>query len=297
MSIQTEKLIQQLKVIADMTRMRLLALCLATECSVSELTLVVGESQPRISQHLRALCESGMLVKHRDGKRIYYRVPRRGTDADTRDQLLQLLPNHERQFIDDYQRLRELRGAELIADDNTEQVSEADRAIYRSMIELTVTSPVGALLDIGCGRGQLLKLLASRAQRVVGVDIDAEARQIARAELMLSGVPGCTLRKGDMYRLPFDDAEFDTIILDDVLGSAASPVKALIEARRLLKPGGRLLLLLSLRQQPAADLQLLLAEWCRTANLRIAPPRIATRTNPVWMLAVASSVEQIEVAA
>jgi SAM-dependent methyltransferase len=87
-------------------------------------------------------------------------------------------------------------------------------------------APVGDLLDVGCGRGSILKLLASRARRAVGVDIDAKARRLARAELMLAGLPNCSLRQGDMYRLPFDDAEFNTIILDDVLADATDPVRA-----------------------------------------------------------------------
>ena len=87
-------------------------------------------------------------------------------------------------------------------------------------VELTVATPLGDLLDVGCGQGRLLKLLATRAHRVVGVDIDPRARRLARAELLLAGLPNCSLRQGNMYSLPFEDGEFDTIILDDVLAGA-----------------------------------------------------------------------------
>ena len=128
-----------------------------------------------------------------------------------------------------------------------EQDDESVRRLHKALIELTVAMPLGDLLDIGSGRGGSLKLLGSRAQRAVGVDIDADARQLARAELLLAGVENCSLRKGDMYELPFADGEFDTVILDDVLGTAERPMTALSEARRLLKPAGRLLLLCAVR--------------------------------------------------
>jgi ubiquinone/menaquinone biosynthesis C-methylase UbiE/DNA-binding MarR family transcriptional regulator len=283
-----EQLIQQLKSFADLTRMRLVALCRQGESGVSELTEVIGQSQPRISQHLRVLCDGGLLVRQRDGKRVFYRVPQGGDAAALREQLLALIPVDDRIFIDDWQRLLELRGQHLGPASRKTSFDDADRAIYRAIIDLTVTAPIGSLLDIGCGRGQILKLLASRATRAVGVDIDEKARELARAELMIAGVPGCSLRKGDMYRLPFDDHEFDTIILDDVLAKAKQPIRALIEARRLLKPGGRVLLLLSVDDRSTDQLKQSLAQWSAAARLRLAPARIASQKNPRWMLAVAT---------
>lgn len=287
MSIRSEQLIQQLKALSDRSRMRLAALCQHGECSVSELTQVLDQSQPRVSQHLKALCESGLLVRHRDGKRVYYRVPSRGSDLSTRRALLTLVPIDERIYEDDYARLRALRG-EQVERRGSNETDQAERAIYRAILDLTITAPVGALLDIGCGRGQILKLLATRANRAVGVDIDADARELARAELLLANIPNCSLRKGDMYRLPFDGGEFDTIVMDDVLGRAKKPVHALAEARRLLKPGGRMLLLGSVNGTSAADLQSLFAKWSADAGLRMAPARLATPKDPRWLLAVAT---------
>ena len=292
-----EQLVQQLKTLADLTRMRLIALCRQGECSVSELTDAIGQSQPRISQHLRALCDCGLLLRHRDGKRVFYRVPQRGDDVALRNQLLALIPVDDRLFTDDWHRLLELRGDHLGPTAQLATVDDADRAIYRAIIDLTVTAPIGSLLDIGCGRGQILKLLASRATRAVGVDIDEKARELARAELMLAGVPGCSLRKGDMYRLPFDDHEFDTIILDDVLANAEHPVRALNEARRLLKPGGRVMLLLTVDSRTTDELKKSLAKWSAAARLRLAPARIATQKSPRWMLAVATVADSAAEAA
>ncbi len=289
MLAEGRKLVTRLKALADPARLRLLALCRHGECSVSELTAVVSLSQPRVSQQLKILCDAGLLERFRDGKRVYYRLAAGGADAAARRRLLSLLPVDEPQFDDDVERLRRLRGdaaSPTVRDDN-------DRALHRAVLDLTVAEAVGDLLDIGCGRGSLLKLLASRANRAVGVDIDASARDLARAELLLAGLDNCSLRQGDMYRLPFADGEFDTVILDDVLAGAEWPVDALCEARRQLRDGGRVLLLLRAETGEAAALLRDLAAWCAAARLRLAP----ARQSGDWLLAVGRPADERAVAA
>jgi ArsR family transcriptional regulator len=297
MESTTETLIQQLKSIADPTRLRLVALCRQGECSVSELTQVIGQSQPRISQQLKLLCEAGLLKRFRDGKRVFYRVPGNRSAPPALQQLLALIPDHDPVFEADWNLLLQARGesvGEIVPD---RQDDSALRALHRAILDLTVTAQVGDLLDVGCGRGAILKLLASRANRAVGVDIDADARQLARAELMLAGVPNCSLRKGDMYQLPFANAEFNTIIIDDVLVDARKPVRALEEARRLLRPGGRLFILESVLTRSSAEIQASLAGWSKTAGLRLAPARFVPQKNPVWLVSVATAAESRNVAA
>jgi len=297
MQATTETLLQRLKTLGDPTRLRLFALCRQGECSVSELTRIIGQSQPRISQQLKLLCEAGLLRRFRDGKRVFYRVPERGgRDEDLRP-LLELIPGDDPLFVEDLRRLRQLRGESIGEPDQDKESELADRAIHKALVELTVTAPVGDLLDIGCGRGSILKLLASRARRAVGVDIDATARRLARAELMLAGLPNCSLRQGDMYRLPFDDAEYNTIILDDVLTGATDPVRALIEAGRLLKPRGRLFILQAVTDRTAAGIQQSLADWSAAAALRLAPPHLVPAKNPVWLLSVATRADSKDAAA
>jgi len=297
MQESTETLLQRLKTLGDLTRLRLVALCRQGECSVSELTSVTGQSQPRISQQLKLLCEAGLLGRFRDGKRVFYRVPARGgRDEDLRP-LLELIPGDDPLFVEDLNQLRRLRGQGIEEPARDNGTAATDREIHRALIELTVTAPVGDLLDVGCGRGSILKLLASRARRAVGVDIDAKARRLARAELMLAGLPNCSLRQGDMYRLPFDDAEFNTIILDDVLADATDPVRALSESRRLLKHGGRLFILQAVTERSATTIQRSLAEWSAEAALRLAPPHFVPVKNPVWLLSVATLADSEDAAA
>ena len=288
MNKSTQGLLQQLKALADPTRLRLVALCRQGECSVSELTRVTGQSQPRVSQQLKVLCDAGMLSRFRDGKRVFYRVPRQKGTESALKQLLDLIPGDDPVFESDWNLLLQGRG-ERLGDMALEKQDEAAlRALHRAILDLTVTAPVGDVLDVGCGRGAILKLLASRANRAVGVDIDANARQLARAELMLAGIPNCNLRKGDMYRLPFADDEFNTIIIDDVLVDARRPVRALREARRLLRPGGRLFILESMTKRTSGDIQGLLADWSREAGLRLARANLVPQKNPSWLVSVAT---------
>ncbi len=298
MSNQTEQLAAQFKALADPLRMRLVALCRQGECSVSELTQVVGLSQPRVSQHLKRLCDAGILERFRDGQWVFYRVLLRGGDAAARRRLLELIPDDDAVFQNDLARLQELRG-DRVADSGAGGGAErpGDRALHKALLELTVTAQLGDLLDVGCGRGRILKLLASRAHRAVGVDIDSDARRLARAELLLAGLPNCSLRRGDMYRLPFGDADFDTIILDDVLADARYPVRVLTEARRLLRAGGRLFVLFAVSDRSPAELQSQLAAWSATAGLRLAPARLAPRINPQWLLSVATISDRRSAAA
>jgi ubiquinone/menaquinone biosynthesis C-methylase UbiE len=289
MTSQTEHLAKQFKALAEPIRMRLVSLCRQGECSVSELTEVIGLSQPRISQHLKQLCDAGILQRFRDGKWVFYRVTaRRSSDSASRRRLLDLIPTAEAVFATDLSRLQELRG-DSSAEGQDKLERQGDRVLYKALVELTVTTQLGDLLDIGCGRGQILKLLGTRANRAVGVDIDSDATRLARTELMLAGLPNCSLRSGDMYRLPFSDADFDTIILDDVVADAKRPVRALTEARRVLKPTGRLIVLMAVGERSPAELQTQLAEWSRAAGLRIAPARLAPKNNPEWLLSVATT--------
>jgi ArsR family transcriptional regulator len=295
MQNSTGQLIIHLKAFADPIRLRLLALCVRGECTVSELTQVMGQSQPRISQHLKQLCDSGLLERFRDGHFVYYRVPLAAEQAAQRRRLFALLPSDEPAYDTDFDKLCGLRAEQGLA--MPQKDDEAVRYLHRALIELTVSMPLGDLIDIGSGRGRILKLLGSRAKRAVGVDIDADSRQLARAELLLAGVENCSLRNGDMYELPFADGEFDTVILDDVLKEAKRPMTAIGEARRILKKGGRLLLLTRSKGRNHIAFGKQLAGWCGSAGLRLAPPKLIPVNEPRWLLAVASLADHESAAA
>jgi len=286
MKASTDKLLNQLKALADPVRVRLIALCGIAECSVSELTHVTGLSQPRVSQHLKQLVDEDLLERFRDGHYVFYRVPSNGDQAVARRRLLALLPDDEPEFARDVEKLRKLR-----AEDEPAPLLQTgdERMLHKALVDLTVAAPLGDLLDVGCGQGRILKLLATRAHRVVGVDIDSDARRLARAELLLAGSPNCSLRQGNMYSLPFENEEFDTIILDGVLGEADRPTDVITEALRLLKAGGRVLLLSATGERTAEQIKSDFADWAAQTGLRLAQPRSIPDKNPGWLLGVATA--------
>jgi ArsR family transcriptional regulator len=295
MQNSTEQLITHLKAFADPIRLRLLALCIRGEATVSELTQVMGQSQPRISQHLKQLCDAGLLERFRDGHFVYYRVPLASGQAVQRRRLFALLPSDEPAYENDFDKLCRLRAEQGLA--VPEKDDEAVRYLHRALIELTVTMSLGNLIDIGSGQGRILKLLGSRSKRAVGVDTSADARQFARAELLLAGIENCSLRNASMYELPFANGEFDTAILDDVLRNAERPTAAIGEARRVLKHGGRLLLLCKVGAHDITSIEKQLGVWCGAENLRLASPRRIPANHPRWLLAVATSTDAESVAA
>ncbi len=292
MKATTASLLARFKTLADPVRARLVVLCRATECSVSELTEVTGQSQPRISQHLKQLCDVGLLERFKDGHFVYYRVQNNGNASADQRKLLALLPDDEPLFEKDLARLRLLR-----SETTARETSDADRSLYRALVELTVSQPLGDLLDIGCGQGRVLKLLASRAHRLVGVDIDSDARRLARAELLLAGLSNTTLRQGDMVSLPFDDGEFDTVILDDVLLKADDPNAAVAEAKRVMNADGRLILLTSVGDRDLAVIRQNFSNWAASAGLRLALPRAVPSKQASWLYAVATTADRVIAAA
>jgi ArsR family transcriptional regulator len=294
MSYTVDQLVVQLKALADPARLRIVALCGQGECSVSELTRVLGLSQPRVSQHLKQLCDVGLLERFRDGHFVYYRLRAGGRQAALRRKLLALVPADDAGFAQDIETLRRLRSTGVNAVDDR---GPGNRSLHRALVELTVAAPVGDLVDIGSGHGRILKLLASRARRAVGVDIDPDARRFARSQVLLAGLPNCTLRQGDMYRVPLADGEFDTAILDDVLFGAERPMDAIAEAVRILRPGGRLLLLVAKVPQDFREHAAQLANWCAQSGLRLAPARPVPAMQHEWLLAVATKHEAATAAA
>ncbi len=249
---------QALKAAAEPTRLRLLILCARGELSVSDLVAVLGQSQPRVSRHLKVLCDAGLLERYRDGHWVLFRVPLVGPGADLVHRLLDPLDSSDPQLAPDKRRLEALLGEQQPA-----AVDPMLRRFNRLLLSYFLTQPVGELLDIGVGSGAVLKLLAQRATQAVGIDVDLASRQAARRELLRNGLQHCTIRSGDMHAIEFGDDTFDTVILDEVLIQSDQPTNVLREAMRVLRSSGRLLIVEhQAREQvaPAIDLIKTLAQ-------------------------------------
>ncbi len=240
-----EALLAQLRAAAEPTRLRLLALCARGALCVSDLCAVLGQSQPRLSRHLKLLVEAGLLERVPEGANAYFQLP---ADADLARVILARLPE------DDPQLAADRRAAARVAAERARVVSDAFRrdgmdwdemralglpaAEIEAALLQALPSRMGALLDIGTGTGRLLELVAGRADRAIGVDASRDMLALARARLAERGLDRASVRQADMYRLPFPDAAFDAVTLQMVLHYAEDPAAAVAEAARVAKPDG-----------------------------------------------------------
>jgi len=241
-----------LRAAAEPSRLRLLQLCAEGELTVSDLVGVLGQSQPRVSRHLRLLCEAGLLDRFRDGTFVFYRLARRGAGAKLARAVLEMVPDAPLLALD-RQRLDALRRERADAAsayfrrnaaqwDRIRSLYVDEREVEAALLALLPEQGIGDLLDVGTGTGRMLELFAPRVEHALGVDLSREMLAVARVNLERAGLRNCSLRQGDMYRLPLADESFDAAIFHQVLHYAADPVRAIREAARVLQPGGRLVI-------------------------------------------------------
>jgi ArsR family transcriptional regulator len=261
------EVVRALKSAAEPTRLRLLFLLSQAEYTVGELAIVLNQSQPRISRHLRLLTEAGFLDRFREQQCVYYRAPRNGRYLEWQRQVLAMADPDAQVLKRDRERALQVTGnraivaarqlgavqsvvggpmPEAAGDLSADSAGPASRTSSREelsnlLLQELGPTPVGELLDIGTGSGLMLQILGPRARRAVGVDISAPALRLARTRIHGAGLSHCEFRRGDMYSLPYDDASFDTVSIDRVLAAAERPAAAIAEAARTLRPDGRLI--------------------------------------------------------
>lgn len=247
-----EDSVNSLKAASDPTRLRLLALLAAGEATVGELQEVLEQSQPRVSRHLKILCEAGLADRFRDGHSVYYRLPADSSARAFVAVLIGRMPVREPVLDADRARMVAARGARARkAWSERTVLVESGRAVIPGLAatdDLAVAfaempGELGELLDIGSGTGAVLCHLAARATNSTGVDISPAMRVVARTRVRNAGIANCTLRQGDMHKLPFADDSFDTVLLDQVLSLTDQPRSAITEAARVLRHDGRLIVL------------------------------------------------------
>lgn len=246
-----EQLLNGLRACAEPTRLRILALVSRGTFCVMEFTEILGQSQPRLSRHLRLLGEAGLLERTREGANVWFALPPADTDAGSlaRSVLARLPEDDQVLAADRRQAARVLAERARIATESFQKRgAEWDemRALELPAADVEIAllnllpPQLGRLLDIGTGTGQMLALLAPRISAGVGVDASRAMLALARARLSGPGMNHCAVRLGDMYRLPMADGSFDSVVLQMVLHYAEDPAAALAEAVRVLRPGGRL---------------------------------------------------------
>jgi SAM-dependent methyltransferase len=240
-----------MKAAADPSRLRLLAICAHGEWTVSELVQILGQSQPRISRHLKLLAEAGLLERFREGSWVFYRRAHSGPGSRLSKALSRHLPDDDPQLMLDRQRLAGVRDARRQAAESYFDGraggwdSERDLAVDGALVEGALIEMIGAvrpatLVDIGTGTGRILRVLSKHIGSGLGVDSSHDMLKVARAHLDRRETRHCQVRHGDMYQLPLLEHSFDAAVLHQVLHFADDPLAVLTEARRVLKSGGRL---------------------------------------------------------
>jgi len=290
-----DELLAGMRAIAETTRLRLLFVLSHGEFNVSELTQILGQSQPRVSRHLKLMAEAGLLSRYKEGSWVLFRLSEQTRGAALARAVVDLLPGADPVLVSDIARMEEIRRlrAENAANyfrtnaPNWERlrslhVSEAD--VEAAMLDLAGNGDLGNFFDLGTGTGRILALFAGRAAQATGLDQSREMLIIARANLEAAGLRQAQVRQGDIYALPFPSAAADFVTVHQVLHYLDDPARALTEAARVLKPGGRLLIvdfapheLEHLREQHAhrrlgipADI---MASWLKRADLQLIKER------------------------
>jgi ArsR family transcriptional regulator len=248
-----ESLLASLRAAAEPTRLRLLALAARGAFCVSELTEVLGQSQPRLSRHLKLLCDCGLLERVREGANVWFTLPHGAAGSLPRDLVARLPEGDPVLEADRRQAARVLAERARVASESfRRQGADWDEmraldlpaaAVEAALLALVPAQDAGRLLDIGTGTGRVVELLAPRISQGIGVDASKAMLALARARLARPGLGHCSVRLADMYRLPFADATFDLAVMQMVLHYAEDPSGALAEVARVLRPAGRLIVI------------------------------------------------------
>ena len=239
--------------LADPSRLRIVALLRSMELSVGELAQVLCQSQPRVSRHVKILADSGLIDRHKEGSWVFLALtggPRAAALVELIDQCLD--PDSRTMLDADAIRLAEVRAdraeaaaryfaAHAEAWDSIRSLHVPESAVERAIEQAMSDRPLGTLVDIGTGTGRMIELLGPTAAQALGVDRSSEMLRLARVKLDKAGIADASLRQADMYALPLDASSADSVIIHQVLHYAQTPAAAIAEAARVLRPGGRLL--------------------------------------------------------
>src|SRR5262245_14973627 len=288
-----------LKAAGEATRLRVLALIAEAELTVSDLTEILRQSQPRISRHLRLLAEAGLVERHREGSWAFFRLAERGGAAEIARTLVARLDPGDAVLARDRERLAEVRAARAAAAqayfrshaaewDRIRRLHAADEAVEAAIRAALADRPFRSLLDLGTGTGRMLELLGGDIERGLGIDLSPDMLLLARARLERAGLRHCSVRQGDIYDLPVPRDSFDVVVVHQVLHFLDDGARAIREAARVLRPSGRLLVVdfaphdLEFLREEHAHLRLgfsaeTVEQWMRAAGLemvlhRMVPP-------------------------
>lgn len=284
-----DNLLQCLRAAGESTRLRLIALLARNDLTVSELTQILGQSQPRVSRHLKLLTDAGLVARYQEGTWAFYRLADSGQAATIVEALVSWMPEADPILEADIRRLESVRQSRSGAAaayfrrsaedwDRIRSLHVDDAQVEQAMLEIAGNHPVGDLLDLGTGTGRVLEIFSGRIRRGVGIDLSRDMLSVARAKLDETNTRNCHVRHGDVYNLSLPAGSIDLVTIHQVLHFLDDPATAVQEAVRTLRPRGRLIVvdfapheLEFLRTEYAhrrlgfADQEV--TQWCHTAGL------------------------------
>lgn len=250
--LSVDVLIGALKAAGENTRIRMLALLAQAELTVKDLTAILAQSQPRISRHLKLLAEAGLVDRYPEGAWVFYRLSDDNPAGQFALDLIRRVDESDATLLRDRERLALVKREQAEQAQHYFDANAADWDTIRALhvaeqdVEATILSVVGlkpfqSLLDLGTGTGRLLELFAPVYHRAVGVDTSAAMLAVARANLDRAGIMNAQVRLGDIFNLQLPRDAFDLVTIHQVLHHLENPERAVLEAARVLAPGGRLL--------------------------------------------------------
>jgi ArsR family transcriptional regulator len=251
--LSVQSAVGALKAIAEPTRLRLLALLGSGELNVKDLTGILGQSQPRISRHLKLLAEAGLVERAPEGSWVYFRLADAGDGGALARSIVDAVDPADPVLVRDRRRaevLREERERTAQAYfqahagewDKIRSLHVAEAELEAAIGEILGPGPFGLFVDLGTGTGRMLEVFGDRYGRGLGIDLSPAMLAYARAKLDGAEVRRAQVRQGDIYDLPLVDASADAAVMHQVLHFLSDPQRALREAARVLAPGGRLLI-------------------------------------------------------
>jgi len=252
-----------LKAAGEATRLRLLTLIADAELTVTDLTAILRQSQPRLSRHLRLLAEAGLVERHREGSWAFFRLGEAGGAADIARTLIARLDPNDAIVARDRERLAAVRAARVAAAQNyfrrhaaewdrIRRLHVTDAAVEEATRSVLAEQPIRSLLDLGTGTGRMLELFAEDIERGLGLDLSLDMLALARTRLDRAGLKHCTVRHGDIYDLALARDSFDVVIIHQVLHFLDDSARAIKEAARVLRPGGSLVVTDILLRRPVS---------------------------------------------
>jgi ubiquinone/menaquinone biosynthesis C-methylase UbiE/DNA-binding transcriptional ArsR family regulator len=236
----------------EATRLRILALLAGGELNVKDLTQILGQSQPRISRHLKLMAEAGLIKRFREGSWVYFRLADSGAEAALAGAIVASLDQTDLTLARDRSRAIAVQTARAEAAqayfkahasewDSIRALHVAEGDVEAAMDEALGEGPFHLLVDLGTGTGRILELFAARADRALGFDLNHAMLAYARMKLERAGLVHAQVRHGDLHNVPLPDGAADAVVLHQVLHFLDDPAAAVGEAARLLAPGGKLL--------------------------------------------------------